>query len=257
MSCDVERIVQDLEEARRLNARVGINGDVFDLITPQDRKRFRLSAVPSRLYEAGDNMIGAAVDWACEILGPYVDLIDFIGCGNHDDSAAKYHGQDVISQLIGALNREYKTRIEYGGYCGWWTHKFAYHGIRSGYKIQYHHGAGGSSPVSKGMIGFQRASAWVDGADLLWRGHKHHKTVDRNVVQTCDDYGKIRHKDRLFVMSASYLFTYYQQSSDDALAKGRRANYAADWDVAPQAHGGVFLTLTCDGREGLVASARV
>jgi len=259
MSCSIERIKEDLERAKKLNARISINGDIFDFILPSDKKRFRLSAVPERLYKAGDNITGAAIKWAEEVLGPYAPLIDVIGVGNHDDTASKHHGNDMVTELVVRLNEKHGGNIRYGGYCGWLHYRFQLQGRteRRGFKIQYHHGSGGSGPVSKGMPGFQRAAAWIEGADCIWRGHKHHKTVDRNVVQYLSDSGKVHHKDRLFVMSASYLFTYEQQDAVNALETGRRANYAADWDVAPQAHGGVFLRLDIENNKGVHAMAEI
>jgi len=41
--CDKLQVKKDLEEARKRNARINIIGDVFDLLLPQDHKRFKPS----------------------------------------------------------------------------------------------------------------------------------------------------------------------------------------------------------------------
>lgn len=251
-------IKKDLERARSLNARINLNGDVFDLILVQDKKRFRMNALPERLFRAGDNLINESIRWAAEILGPYADLIDMIGVGNHDDAAAKHHSVDLVTILVDLLNSEHKTQISYGGYAGWLNYRFLMPvAQRCSYKIQYHHGAGGGSPVTKGMAAFQRASSWIENADCIWRGHLHTKNVDRSVIQALDNDGVVRHRDVLNVRSASYMYTYAQQSSSDALRHGRRANYAADWDMAPLPTGGVFLKLDFANNKPIKATAEV
>jgi UDP-2,3-diacylglucosamine pyrophosphatase LpxH len=251
-------IKRDLERARKENARIAINGDVFDLITPSDKKRFRLKDLPPRLYEAGDNLINEAIRWAAEILGPYADLIDVIGVGNHDDHAAKHHAADPVSALIWVLNERHKTDIQHGGYCGWLNYRFVLRGAeRKSYKVQYHHGSGGAAPVTKGMATFHRASAWIQNADCVWRGHTHHRNVDKSVVQELTDHGRIKHREILNVRTGAYMFTYSGQSSADALLRGRRSNYAEDWDSAPLPTGGVLVTLRFENCKPIVATAEL
>jgi len=48
---DRDLLIADLERARALNARVSINGDIFDAILPSDRKRHHpavMAAAPDR-----------------------------------------------------------------------------------------------------------------------------------------------------------------------------------------------------------------
>lgn len=236
-------ILRDLELARTHNARISINGDVFDLVIPSDKKRFKADALAPR-FQGRPDVLNAVLDYAVELLAPYVDLIDMIGVGNHETAVEKYGGIDLVSQLVTLLNHQHGGNIQYGGYCGWLLYyppKPTSHYIGT-VAIQYHHGAGGASPVTKGMGMFSRASSYIEGANIIWRGHQHHRTVDTDVVEVCNVVnGTIAHRRRYRVMTGSYLLTYVEQTSADALKNGRKASYAADWGCAPQDKGGILL----------------
>jgi hypothetical protein len=234
---DENRLKEDLERARRLNAPIAINGDVFDGHNHK-HKYYRPGSMHPRMEVSG-NPYNVALDIAVETLAPYADLIVGIGCGNHDDNVAKWNGVDLIPLLIGELNRHHGANIEYMGYAGWLCLdlKATKTATRS-LKINYHHGAGGAAPVTKGAITFQRADAWIDGADVLWRGHNHQIQSGKVRIQRVNRKGDIEHYDRLHIRSGSYLDTYRQQKD---LKNGRMASYAEDWDTAPLPKGGVFL----------------
>ena len=48
------------------------------------------------------------------------------------------------------------------------------------FKIWYHHGVGGASPVTKGFIDFNRA-VYANEADCYWMGHKHTSSIDPGI----------------------------------------------------------------------------
>lgn len=253
---DEANLKKDIAKVKAFGGPVAINGDVFDLILTGDKKRYNPTALHPRVAGRAD-IVNASVDYAHELLEPIASQIHFIGIGNHETAVEKHHSTDPVAWLIRDLNRDHNLNIQYGGYCGWWVLRFSRDRQMWSYKIHYHHGSGGGSPVTKGMIGFSRDAAWIDGADCLWRGHKHHKTADRDVVQYLDRDHVLKHKERLRVMSASYLDTYREQTSQDALDRGRRAAYASDWGVAPQAHGGVFIHITIRANQPLEARAEI
>jgi hypothetical protein len=248
-SLDLAALKRDLQRARERNARILINGDVFDAILPSDKKRYNPTALHERIRGRAD-VLNAAIDWAVEILSPYGDLIDLIGIGNHETAVEKHHGSDPVAILINLLHREGHSQIAYGGYTGWvkYTFKTRSETPTGGQwwplRIYYHHGSGGGAPVTKGMLTFSRKAMWVEGSDVIWLGHQHHRTVDADVVQRLNKSNRVEHVRRLRVMSGSYLLTYEQQDPSEALANGRRASYASDWGVAPQDKGGVFLAAT-------------
>jgi len=240
---DYDRIKQDLRLAREHSARITINGDVFDNILPKDMKRYNPTALHPRLQNRSD-ILNAAVDFAFEILEPYKDLIDVIGVGNHDTCVEQRHSLDAVSILIQRLNQS-GAKINHGGYAGWYVLRWKY-GIRSYYtlKIRYHHGAGGASPVTKGITDFQRMNSFIEGADVVHVGHKHNRFVDTShMKQTLSNAGKVEHRRVVNVMTGSYMDTYSQQESQEILDSGRRQNYAADWNIPQQEKGGVLLRI--------------
>lgn len=251
-----ERIEADLKEARRRNARIIINGDVFDFILPKDQKRFTPTALHSRLQNRSD-VVNAAIDWAVEIISPYTDMIDVIGLGNHETAVEKYHGTDAVSALVTELNRHHGGRIDYGGYCGFYRRQWVYGDRRYfNFTLYRHHGAGGAAPITKGMIDFSRMLSFID-ADAIQLGHKHNRIVDATPVRMrLNAAGEIVQERTVCFMAGSYMQTYNEQTSEDALSGGRRGNYAHEWNCAPQSPGGVFLRLRMDSN-GLTVSAEI
>lgn len=254
---DYELIGWELLDARQRNLRVNLNGDIFDAIFPQDRKRFRLSVPHPRVLAARENMLKEAKDWAFEIFSPYADLIDVIGVGNHDDSVAKYHNEDLILWLVNALNEHLKHmgishRVCYGGYCGWIGYLFKTgRKLVESFRIQYHHGGGGAAPVTKGMIDFNRTHSWVEGADVIWKGHKHTKMVDKDAVMRCRrDCSGVEISPRLNLFTGCYDNVYRLQSQSDVETEGRDASFAEDNLMAPNGKGGWVVRVML-GESGL------
>lgn len=257
VNVDYALIKKELEEARKARDRININGDIFDFILPGDRKRYTADVLHPRLMNAGKDIIGAAIKWGVELLGPYADLIDMIGCGNHETSIDKYHSFDPISDLIEKLqplrtNKEHI--IHHGGYSGFIDYRLrrktgdsqnGKHGSGAcRLVIFYHHGWGGSAPVTKGMIDFNRKDTYVD-SDVIWMGHKHNRFTSHVRKLSCPISGEgpavreCRH-----IMTGSYSDTYIGQTQKSVWKHGRRASWAADCGFAPQGKGGARLLVT-------------
>lgn len=241
---DEERLDSDLREALKREARININGDVFDGHNHK-HKYYRPGSMHPRL-EQSTKPYNTALDMAVERLAPVAHLIDGLGTGNHDDNMAKWNGVDMVDLLIGELNRHHGANIEYMGYSGWLVYRFSHSTSQQSLKIQYHHGAGGAAPVTKGAISFARADMWIDDADIVWRGHNHQLQAGRSVRQGLDRDNRVREYSRLAVRSGSYLTTYSMQDEADRKKRGRVASYGEDWDCAPLPKGGVFMTARYD-----------
>ena len=245
---DYDRIESDLKRAKDCGALIAINGDVFDMILPGDRKRFRTNNLHPRMYQSGDDMIGESIRWALEILEPYKDRIIMIGDGNHDDAVARFHHIEPVKQLVIMLNGK-NGKIKYGGYHGWLHFIFDYGDDRGHYVINYHHGAGGSAPVTKGAITFSRANMWIEGADAIWRGHTHTLQAGRDAkigynIMARSLESRIKHRTVLTIRTGSYMDTYAGTTSDDLLKHGRKDSYGAIQDYGALPKGGMLLTLT-------------
>lgn len=229
--------------------RVNINGDIFDAITNGDRKRYRLSVPHGRILMARERQLDEAIDWAYEIYEPHSTKIDMIGVGNHDDSTVKYNHFDIVLELVKRLNKANKEKgskhkIAYGGYTGFVKYNF-YVGRSTpvgSFAIQYHHGSGGSAPVTKGMIDLNRCKVWIQNVDVFWKGHKHNKFMDFDEVMYPDGH----FEPRVSLFTGSYMNSYVTQSQSSVMKEGRKANFATDNLMAPQGKGGAFITIDID-----------
>lgn len=237
---DYDLINEEIEDARARGSRIGINGDLLDLILPKDHKRFMPDVLHPDLLGRRD-VLNAAVKMAVKILRPAADLIDFIGLGNHETAVEKYHSVDPVAMVIEELQRHTKHKIAYGGYNGFLDYRIETlrgntpRGCRL--VIFYHHGGGGSAPVTKGMIDFARLG--FVKADVKWIGHKHNRFNDHEQALECpmDGY-KLHARDVRLIMTGSYMITYPGQSQESIAEDGRRANYAGDGMMKPQGRGG-------------------
>lgn len=239
---DEDLIKRDLEWFRANNARILLNGDVFDLILPGDRKRFDTRGVHKDIL-GKVNVIDHQVELGVKILGPYADLIDLVGVGNHETAVEKFHSTDVTARLVRELHALGST-CEYGGYEGWYVKRWVscqrnYHSL----KIRYHHGFGASAPVTKGIIDFNRWQ-WIEGADVLWFGHRHNRIIDWTARESVSADGNVKTRPQLNVQTAAYYKPREGQSSEDAMRNGRQGNWAHDSGFATQATGGMLLEVT-------------
>lgn len=247
---DYKLIAQEIKDAQERNDRVLINGDLFDLILPNDKKRYQPGAVHPRLRGRSDQ-VNAAVDWAKEILEPVAHQIDLLGLGNHEAATTKWHSLDPTLLVLYELEkiareRDPKHVISYGGYTGFVDYRLRF---RQGDKanssrghrwiLYYHHGSGGNAPVTKGLIDFNRKDVFID-ADMIWMGHKHNRLVVTVEKLRCPmsgdepDTREVHH-----CMTGAYFQTYRGQSQESVRKHGRQTNYAADMGLAPGGRGGL------------------
>lgn len=239
-------LVAELDEARRVGARILVNGDVFDAIDFRD-KRFTPEAVDPALLLKRD-MVNEVVGMARTLLRPYAHLIDFLGVGNHDLKWAKWNGVDPVGMLVTLLNADLAAsnephRIEHGGICGFYhtafAMKFANSAAGVGHTIYYHHGTGAGAPVTRGSINFNRAEHDVE-ADCYTMGHLHNRTSANGVrLRLARVSKKPVYHEYLSLQTASYFDNYRPNGADDALA----FSYAEETRHAPKPMGGWFLRL--------------
>lgn len=201
---DRDALMRDLEAARALNARISINGDIFDAIVPSDRKRHHPSV--SHANPERDDIFNQLVQMAVDVLGPYADLIDVISPGNHERSVLKYHHIDLISMLIFALNQRLPDdaqRIHQGSYRGFQQYIFNHNRFAKSFVIFRHHGRGGAAPVTGGALDLDRIRKDFD-ADLYWMGHKHGSIGRKFTRVAVGPQGHIYTKSQRACMSAGY-----------------------------------------------------
>lgn len=240
VNSDHDYIVADLEAAKRVGARVLVNGDVFDAICPTD-KRYDAAVLHPDIRGKKD-LTKAIVDMAAELLMPYRHMIDVIGIGNHEEAWIKYNHSDPVRLLLDKLNANTTGghHIRHGSFWGWINTVFTIEGSRQRprHKLLYLHGTGGDSPVTKGTIDFNRKGRNWD-YDCLTFGHKHNLAITVEAMQDVTPGGKVIHRQQLNLQTASYYGNYNQQPEDNPL----EYSYAESKGHPPKPKGGIFLVL--------------
>lgn len=198
-----QALISDLDRCQNEDTKILINGDTLDLILMQDVKR----AMPSKIKNE-DGQINKYVDEAVELLLPYVAQLCIIGTGNHENTITKRHGVDVLAWLIDKLNREKKNgKIQQGHYQNFVRINFlnpsARYKMVCHYDIFLHHFNGGSSPVTKGMIDFNRIIT-ANQADLYIGSHKHNNFETTYPLTYVTEDGRLETKDRKAIMTPPY-----------------------------------------------------
>lgn len=122
------------------------------------------------------------------------------------ESVIKYNGLDLMQMITTMLNAGNKHQIQYGNYANFlrfsWVNNRGQ--AQAKYDIFAHHGAGGSAPVTKGMIDFSRLTNGIN-ADLIWIGHKHQSIVDYSApIMFVDQSGNVILKNRQLIQTPSY-----------------------------------------------------
>jgi hypothetical protein len=206
-----KQFAYDIQEAVDRQCRIYIGGDLGELILPGDHKRYS----KGRDIIEPDAALNMIQEMYFDTLRPYVDFIDWIGWGNHEDSALKYNNYDVIRGVITLLNHERAKDlppIHHGGYKSYIRWRFS-HGENRNTKtidVLHFHGKGGSSPVTKGMIDVNRLRAYYD-ADVYWLGHKHTNIADPDVKVTLAQNDQIRKKQCIAFFTAGYQEPFKQE----------------------------------------------
>jgi hypothetical protein len=231
-------LINDLQRMVDMDCRIGINGDIFDAILHSDIKRYNPLAVDPRLHQMQGTPLDNAIKLAYDTFAPFATHIDWIGIGNHEDHVKKRHHICITSILIDRLNQLPGVNIRHGGWCGFWHLMLNKQGLRTAYTIYRHHGAGGSAPMTKGLLDTQRMMIWLSNIDCIWIGHKHNRWVSTDIKAR---YDSNTNKTKMFpvvqMMTGSYLETYGDADT------GTAPSYAEAWNLAPQMQGGIILEL--------------
>jgi hypothetical protein len=247
VNSDKKLIKSELEIARQLGARVLVNGDVFDAISPRD-KRHKPSQEDKEI-RGRDDKLTAMVDMAFAICEQYADLIDVIGIGNHEESWIKYGFSDPVGELVKRLNATLEKqgsqhRVRHGGIQGYVRTQFIMTRLSNKltssvtHDLLYQHGAGGDAPVTKGAIdAYRRQKEFL--YDCLTFGHKHNSTRGDDVLMYLSRSNRIRYRERLHVQTASYLWNYNRTGQKNPLS----VSYAESGHASPKPLGGKILVL--------------
>lgn len=163
--------MKHLREAKERGALILDIGDLFDCMQGRYDKRADRSALRPE-YQHGP-YLDRLVDVAVERYAPFADRWLLMSPGNHETSVAKHNDTNLTERLYARLKPS-APLLQLGTYAGFVRLRMKRGGSRSGaMTIAYHHGFGGSAPVTRGVIQTNRMAISYPDADLVWSGHTH------------------------------------------------------------------------------------
>ncbi len=192
-----------LEEAKRRNALIIVNGDLLCLMQGKYDPRGSKSSI--RPEHNGDNYLDLVINDTAEKLLPYAHNILQINKGNHETSVTKRAESDVLQRLVERINTLAGSKIQLGAYTGFINISFEYK-ARSGKKlsIAYSHGNWGGV-VTKGVLSVQRYASLFEAADIIISGHTHDRwVVEFNRLVADINKGKVINKLQYHVKTGTY-----------------------------------------------------
>lgn len=202
----LDLIERDLQLALANRAMVISAGDLFCAMQGKyDKRSNKDSLRPEHLH---GSYLDRLVDTAAEFLKPYVDVMGLITLGNHETAIYNRHETCLITRLVERL-RIMGSKCKRGGYNGW----VQFVGIsttgsaRASYRLYYHHGSGGDSPVTQGLIGMNRVTQYVD-ADAILSGHIHARNLSTVCRERLTSQGQRRVSETALVRSSTYKDEY-------------------------------------------------
>jgi hypothetical protein len=246
---DYALINRELRAARRNGDRVLLGGDVMDLILPQDRRRYSPSAVHPSL-RGRDDLVNATVEKMDALLGPYADLIDGVGEGNHETAAKKSSGTDAVRLLVQKLNARRDPalpQIAQLGYAAVISYRLCpSEGARPAarYTVWYHHGAGKVSKAYGALKGLLDKVGSFE-ADLYWSGHSHARASCSETAYRVER-GRLVARDVRCVVTGGYMVPYGAQGTRSTDERGPKGNYASEGGYSPHGMGGARVVLRWD-----------
>lgn len=219
---DRELYREHIREARRRKAGAFVFGDMFDVMQSFGDKR---ASPDGKRDEDSERVSGlaylrAVVNNMANIHRGYEKTLSFLSPGNHETAMLRYHHWDLVSEFADLINRR-GGNLKVGGYRGYIRVSFR----GQSFLLYYHHGAGGSAPVTRGVIRSARRAEYVR-ADVVVTGHIH----TGYMLPILSETSRGRHVQRHIQLS-TYL---------DPLAK-QAYGWATEREFAPSPMGGAWL----------------
>lgn len=177
-------------------------GDVMDAMQGAKDPR---SCRPELLPKLADKeeYFDAVVDYAYDFLSPYAQNFALLDPGNHETSVLRHNGTHLTRRLTKRLEAA-GSPVVMGGYSGWIKIQFTCGNTQQSLNVRYTHGAGGSAPVTKGVIKTNRRAVVFPDAHIVLSGHTHEAycvpIARERVSEACNVYGD----EQLHVQVPSY-----------------------------------------------------
>lgn len=198
VNCKRDLEKKHLDEAMREEAWILDAGDLYDGMQGRNDPRRGYQDIRPEFCVA--NYFDAIEDDAYEFYKPYASRWLMLGKGNHELSVLKNTQIDLTSRLAGRL------KINCGGVSGWVKFKFETpaKGGRTTVNLRYHHGGGGVSPVTKGVIDTARQAVYLPDADIVWNGHNHQAYIMPQSRERITDTGRVYRDIAYYLRTPGY-----------------------------------------------------
>lgn len=165
-SCDLRHFKKDISSLPP-NTYMLFGGDLYDSITPTD-PRYQKSSDKTSSMAVLDEQVNTGIS----ILEPYKNQILGIGLGNHEFTALKRYGTNLIQRTCDALE---VPNLGYGG-----MHRLVFRekgGRGRTVLIRWHHGWGGGGRTAGASLTKYSKDVYEWEADIFLYGHDHNKDV--------------------------------------------------------------------------------
>lgn len=169
--CNRELLFKHLDEAKKRDAKIIVNGDLLCLMQGKYDKRSSKGAI--RQEHNTDSYLTAVIYDTADKLAPYAENIIQINSGNHETAVSQRAEVNITQMLVDRLNQISGQNIAVGEYMGYILCTFTGH--KSHHKklvIAYDHGHWGGV-ITKGTLSVVRHSSIFPQADVVMSGHTH------------------------------------------------------------------------------------
>ena len=201
-ACDQDFEMRHLVEAEKRDALICDVGDLFDCMNGRYDKRADRSHLREE-YQHGPYM-NRLVDVAYERYARFAPRWLHMSPGNHETAVAKHNDFDLTQQLYARLKPN-APLLNVGSYQGYIRIQVFRQGRASGsIVLAYHHGFGGSAPVTRGVIQSNRMAISYPDADIVWSGHTHTEYYLTIARQRLTHANSIRRDEQVHIRSPGY-----------------------------------------------------
>lgn len=201
-AADQDMEMRHLLEAERRGALICDIGDLFDCMNGRyDKRADREHLRPE--YQHGP-YLNRLVDVAYDRYRRFAPRWLHMSPGNHETAVAKHNDFDLTQQLYSRLKPDAPLLNlgRYAGYMRFHVHAF---GRRAGSLVlAYHHGFGGSAPVTRGVIQTNRMAISYPDAHIVWSGHTHTEFYLSIARQRLLQTNQIARDEQIHIRSPGY-----------------------------------------------------
>ena len=201
-ACDQDMELRHLLEAEKRDALICDAGDLFDCMNGRYDKRADREHLREE-YQHGPYM-NRLVDVGYERYARFAPRWLHMSPGNHETAVAKHNDFDLTQQLYARL-KPTAPILNLGTYQGYIRIQVFRGGRPSGsVVIGYHHGFGGSAPVTRGVIQSNRMAISYPDADIVWSGHTHTEYYLSIARQRLTHFNTIARDEQRHIRSPGY-----------------------------------------------------